>query len=91
MPNYATVSISDILSRIITVSVDSNASASTSLTVMPLKLGEDNVDLVTQLEFRVRDANNQRIYNRIKKEILVEVKNFFWSYCFHQYYSNYEN
>ena len=76
MPTYATVLISETFSRIITVSVDSYRSASTSLTVMPLKLGEDNEDLRTKLEFRVRDANNPRIYDAIEKEILVEVKNF---------------
>ena len=76
MSNYPTVLISEIFSRIITVSVDSYGSASTSLTVMPLKLGEDNQDLLTELKFRVRDANNQRIYDTIKKEILVEVSNF---------------
>ena len=76
MPNYATVLISEIFSRIITVSVDSYDSASTSLTVMPLRLGEDSEDLLTELEFRVRDANNRRIYDTIRKKIPVEVNNF---------------
>ena len=50
--------------------------ASATLTVLPLKIPNNQTSGISIIRFRVRDENN-RVVDKIEKELLVEVKHFY--------------